>query len=104
MTRLTEREPDHWHTPGGGHAMRDPRRIDGYPPQSWTADERAYVEHLLAHWHALHDPQPEDDDPEAVRRVFELLAIHQDIVVLLRELITSLRHQARRNTDPGASP
>ncbi|WP_159037120.1 hypothetical protein [Streptomyces specialis] len=76
--------------------MPDPRKIDGYPRQAWSGDERAYVEHLVAHRHAAEQPEPREDDPQTVRLLFELLTAQRRIAAGLTELITALREAAGR--------
>ena len=92
MSKLTGKEPKHWHDADGKHPMKDPRTIgDGYPEQYWNADERAYVQHLEAHEAEMGNPQPADDDPPIVTAALALIASNEAQNAKLRMLISAFR-------------
>lgn len=89
MSKITEREPAHWHNQDGRHNMADPRTMPGYDRKHWDDDEKKYVEHLEVH----STPTPLESDSDHVRRLFELIEANEEANAKLRELITTYRER-----------
>lgn len=92
MSRITGREPRHWHDARGGHRMPDaPRELK---PGYLSVDERRYRAHLEEHAQRADSPEPQPDDPTAVALLFEHIASLQATIEKERQLITALRQKA----------
>lgn len=104
MSAITGTEPAHWHDEHGRHRMRDQRTIPGWDWENtsgdWSSpDERAYIQHLIAHEQLDEAGEPLPGDPPAVRALLEKIkigrAIHDKEVLLVRAL--RQQHQAKEN-------
>ncbi|KGI79374.1 hypothetical protein IL38_24055 [Actinopolyspora erythraea] len=93
---ITGAEPDHWHALGADgalrHAMKDPRTLPAYHRTYWTADERAYVDHLDAHHAATTDPRRTNDDPPLVEALFDAIDSNERKNATYRSVIVAVRH------------
>lgn len=98
MSRITGKEPEHWHDADGRHRMKDPREIVSIPKRYWLPDERIYAAHLAEHEGAI--PQREDNDPEGIKALFDLIEQQQSMIKKAAMLITAIR---QRNTESKGS-
>lgn len=93
MSRLTGREPKHWHDAQGRHRMTDPRALDWWQLRFADADEKRYVEHLEAHEDEALNPEPRPDDTPKVQALFEHIESLEAMIRVERSMITALRKQ-----------
>lgn len=94
MSKITGDEKRWWHDDQGRHRMPDLRGTD-YPRKFWDDDERAYHRHLDRHDELAKIPEPEEDDSDTIKALFQSIDIHERTIEATRELIISLR---RSNT------
>jgi hypothetical protein len=94
MTKITGKEPVHWHDATGAHRMPDPVHW-----QDFGADERAYHQHLLAH----RTPEPREDDPDLIKLLFAKIALDRKSIATAEELIKALRRAAEQGKDISAT-
>lgn len=92
MSKLAENEPEHWHDADTGmHCMKDPRKIPGWFPGMWDAEEKAYASHLVAHEAEVKRPQRRDNDAEVIRTFFDLIENNEAQNKKLHALIAAYR-------------
>lgn len=91
MSKLTGKEPGHWHDGHGNHRMTDPRGIPGWNRKLWDQDERDYAAHLEAHEMAATNPQRADNDTSAMRMFFDLIEANEQTNEKLRAMIVAHR-------------
>lgn len=103
MSAINGNEPAHWHDDHGRHRMRDVRTIPGWDwenkSRDWSSpDERAYIQHLIAHEEAG-DPLP--GDPPAVLALLEKIKVGRATIDKEVQLVRALRqqHQAKESHD-----
>lgn len=99
MSRITGKEPRHWHGPRGEHRMVDPRKLE-LKRCYLDPDQRRYIEHLEAHEEQARDPQPRPDDGPAVRALFEHIECLETTVAKEKLLIIALRQKAAQAPEP----
>jgi hypothetical protein len=109
MSKITGREPKHWHDENGNHRMPDPRQfaapepIDGTGQMSSGSSKQSVCHgdsDLAAYWDHLdeHDrtvPERRDNDSPAVRALFDQIENGERTVATARELITALRRSGQ---------
>ena len=102
-------EPRHWHKADQRresrrwqHNMKDPRGIEGYLPQHWTDDEKAFVRHLEEHEARQSDPKPSPSDTEQIRTLFRALELSEQQIAKYKQLIVALRQQELEKGDQRA--
>lgn len=96
MSRLSIKEPWWWHNKDGGHRMQDPRERDVHH-RYLDPDERAFQQHLEQHEEDERVYYPRKDDPPGVLAALAALANTEKTAQIYRELIDSLRKQAKQN-------
>lgn len=100
MSALTGKEPTHWHDEHGRHRMRDVRTLPGWDWEdrsgNWSdADERAYIQHLIAHEQADEAGEPMPGDPPEVLTLLEKIKVGRAIRDKEVQLVRALRQQHR---------
>lgn len=105
MSKITGREPRHWHDENGRHRMPDPRELAKPQPIAGTTQmsnpvPKATICHgdpdLAQYWDHLdeHDrevPERRDDDSDAVKALFGQVENGERTIATARELIKTLR-------------
>lgn len=105
MSKITDREPKHWHDADGNHRMPDPRRLAAPQPIAGThemstppgkavichgdPDLAAYWDHLDEHDRAV--PQRRPRDSAQVKALFDQAENGERVTGMAHELITVLR-------------
>jgi hypothetical protein len=105
MSKITGREPKHWHDENGNHRMSDPRRFAAPEPIAGTnqmssgaskqticvgdPDLAAYWDHLDEHDRAVPERRP--GDSKAVKALFDQIENGERTIETARELIITLR-------------
>lgn len=92
MSKITGKEPHHWHTPDGKHNMKDPRKIPGWIHAYWDDDEKAYVKHLESH----EDSAPRDNDSDQIKGLHAEIEHCEKTISLCKEMIVTLRQANER--------
>jgi hypothetical protein len=94
------KHPRHWHKSDQGrppgtwkHRMKDPRTIEGWKPEFWDEDERAYVAHLREHEARQADPQRAPDDDEVITALFDKIETDERVIAKQKAMIVALRQQ-----------
>jgi hypothetical protein len=108
MSKITGREPKHWHDENGRHLMPDPRQFaapqpvirDGSPTGEMSGNSKGNICHgdpdLAAYWDHLdeHDrevPERRPNDSPKVRALFDQIENGERTISTARELIRTLR-------------
>jgi hypothetical protein len=114
MSRLSDRDPKHWHDENGNHRMPDPRKLAR--PESiiqngeivgttggqskaiicaGDSDLAEYWDHLDEHDRQAAMPERRDDDSSAVRALFDKLEHNRRENETLIQLINDYRITGR---------
>lgn len=93
MSKLTGREPAHWHDKFGLHP-KDPRipAVNGVlDKRYWSQDDWELAAHLDAHEAAFDDPARQKDDPAVISALFDVIEANEGQNTKMRALIRAYR-------------
>lgn len=83
----------YWHNSKGKHTMTPPASIDGgnYPRRYWSADDRAYQDHLDEHEREATISEPLPGDSKLISDLFDVIANAEKTIDTTRKLIIAHR-------------